>query len=93
MLRLKGKEKERNGVGRSINKRSIPKGKKKLRLSSIRFFCVFLLASLLMMVIRSNYAHAIDYIGPSVLGGLIYYFGNYVGLRRSYRRNREAYDH
>ncbi|MFD1064830.1 hypothetical protein [Oceanobacillus locisalsi] len=74
-------------------KEAFQREKKKLRLSSIRFFCVFLLACLLMMVIRSNYAHAIDYIGPSVLGGLIYYFGNYAGLRKSYRRNREANDH
>ncbi|WP_339182109.1 hypothetical protein [Oceanobacillus sp. FSL W7-1293] len=69
-------------------KEAFQKEKKKLLLSSIRFFCVFLFASLLMMVIRSNYANIIDYMGPPVIGGFIYYFVQYAGLRRSYRRNK-----
>lgn len=72
-------------------KEAFQKEKKKLLPLSIRFFCVFLFASLLMMVIRSNYANVIDYIGPPVIGFFIYYFVQYAEVRRACGKTRNNF--
>lgn len=73
-------------------KKRYKKKKRATFFSSLTFFVIFLVGSLVVKGIPTDMEQTADLFIPTVLAAILFYTINYIALKKSYKKNKELLD-